>query len=500
MARRKTQATEVTVATDPEVSATPQSETLWLPAPKPYEVAIILPTTGRPAQAYACIQNIFATTRPYKVQVVAVVDADPTTAALLAKLPDVKVWTRPTKLGPVDAWNTGAMLADADWFVLAADDEWFGADWLAAAFAQVDAQHDFIGFNDGLYPPPSPYPVFATAWLVSRQHLIEVQGGVMTIPLYKAWALDVEMSQQAIKAGRYAYAEAAHWKHYQVAAGLAEPDATSEATKIWHDQDVTLYFARAKEGFPQTWEPVLTEAGPNGVPVGEQHRPEAKLPDLAVITCTWQRPERLRRTLAMLKAQTKQDFDLFLINNNPDLHAMVDAACNRYGPVHLTHNATNTGSGAKVMQAHACALAGYAYIVLIDDDFDFSASFLAQMWAARRPDALVSFRVQRVKPGGTYWQRDPVEEDGGVGTYVEGTGTIIPAGAVRAPAILALPSANSPADNVWLSYYAWQAGYLCVKSTITGCQEVLDGKNTYVNHIDMKVRFFQQLREQGWAV
>lgn len=222
---------------------------------------------------------------------------------------------------------------------------------------------------------------------------------------------------------------------------------------------------------------------------------------LAVVMCVWQRIERLPKTLAMLRAQTDADWRLWLVVNQPELAELVQAVAYTDDRISVVVNQDNRGSFAKIEQGHKLALQGWRWVVLIDDDFDFGPTMLADLRAQARPDAIISWRVHTLIPGGNYWHRTPTQV-GCEGSYVEGTGTIIPAGALADAGILdAIGRVHSPADNVWLSYYAnGVLGYKLIQGRVPGCSEFQDGKNQYRQHIEMKIRFLDALRARGWRV
>ena len=239
------------------------------------------------------------------------------------------------------------------------------------------------------------------------------------------------------------------------------------------------------------------------VPVFEETRTEIVPQDrLAVVMCVWKRPELLAGTLTMLAAQTDQEFDLFLVNNNGELREFVEktvAASDLSLKTSVQHNPRNEGSFAKLVMAYDLANRERDWIVLIDDDFTFGPTFLAQLRAQRLDDAIVSWRVHTAIPGRNYWERTKTAV-GAAGSYAEGTGTIIPAGAVCDAEILTLSSEFWPADNLWMSYIADKRHYRCVQGDIQGCSLIIDNKDQYIHYTEMKVRFLNYLRGRGWKV
>jgi len=52
--------------------------------------------------------------------------------------------------------------------------------------------------------------------------------------------------------------------------------------------------------------------------------------EVAVIMCTWKRPERLKNTLELLLAQTNKNFAFYIWNNNSEINNVVDLIYEEY--------------------------------------------------------------------------------------------------------------------------------------------------------------------------
>jgi glycosyltransferase involved in cell wall biosynthesis len=221
------------------------------------KVSAILPTMGRPAQALACIRRMFETAESCDLECIAVVEHAGDLPAEAAEMPNVTVVVSSLHRGPVSAWNEGLIMADGDAFVTAGDDLWWHDGWLVAALAHMTDTLDFVGLNDGHYPPQAPWAPWATHFLATRRHLIEVQNGVLAIPVYRSWCTDMEMCRRAQRAGRYVMALDAVAEHRHPDFGTASMDDTYRAGYPWHQQDIALYNRRTLAGFPDDFNPVL---------------------------------------------------------------------------------------------------------------------------------------------------------------------------------------------------------------------------------------------------
>lgn len=219
---------------------------------------------------------------------------------------------------------------------------------------------------------------------------------------------------------------------------------------------------------------------------------------LAVISCVWQRIERLERTLAMLEAQTLKTFDLCLINNNPGQMWEVCRIANGHVFKGVQLNPTNRGPFARIETMHALCHT-YDYFLTLDDDADFDETLLAQWWEQRDPSAVQGWQGFRFTPGGTYWQRTEAQV-GEPCDYLWGSNMLIPAAAVADPGVLELPERYRLAcDDLWLCYWASQhAGLELRKARIEGLRIVDDGKDTYRHNQDLKTELLNELRDRGW--
>lgn len=224
---------------------------------------------------------------------------------------------------------------------------------------------------------------------------------------------------------------------------------------------------------------------------------------LAVLLCVWQRPERLPGTLRMLAAQTDRDFTLYLINNNPELHDLVDQLVQPYAlrlRTWVRHNSENRFCMARVEVAHELVAEGasYPFYLFLDDDLDVGEDWIAQCRREARPDALVGWRAWLFD--GNYWQRHAADV-GGPAHLVTGAGMIVPAAVLACPRVLDLPLEDGCMDDLWLSYVAnHELGYRLTRGQFTSVAVVVDGKDCYVRYHQEKIDLLERLRRNGWTV
>lgn len=219
----------------------------------------------------------------------------------------------------------------------------------------------------------------------------------------------------------------------------------------------------------------------------------------ALLTCVWNRPERLERTLSMLESQLLQIFDVYLINNNATLRAHVDDLCER-SPLNIAvqHNAENHGSFARLEKMHELS-DQYQFFTFLDDDADIAPDFTAKWWNLRDDEAVQSWMGFRFRPGGTYWERDAVPV-GREAHYLFGCGNMVPGWVGADEYLLALDRRYWMAEDLWLSYYANHVLGLPLRRARQSLQIVDDGKDSYAALRDVKVEMLDGLRGMGWAV
>ncbi len=210
-------------------------------------VSVLLPTTGRPDRAEACIRNLRETA---DVEVICAVDADHETALRVAPLVD-RLLVSAAYRGCSQAWNDCLAEATCDAIVFGADDLRWESGWLEAAEANFET--GFVGFNDGHWGEE-----LSTHYMMSREFIVSVLGGVVAWPAYKHSFNDLEVNQRARAANRYAWCEDAHVYHEHWLFGDREKDDTDSRRLPEHSNDQRIYDKRRAAGFPVDYSPVIT--------------------------------------------------------------------------------------------------------------------------------------------------------------------------------------------------------------------------------------------------
>jgi hypothetical protein len=220
---------------------------------------------------------------------------------------------------------------------------------------------------------------------------------------------------------------------------------------------------------------------------------------ICVVSCIWQRPERLAYTLGQLDRQTHPAFDLALICNNPALAETAARGLARYSrPAVLVENDENRGPFARLEVMHA--LAGqYDFFVTVDDDLDFPTTLVADWARQADASAVQGWMGFRFRPGANYWARDAVAP-GEPCDYLWGSNLCIPAAAVASDGILALEPDYWQCDDLWLCYHAREKCGLALRRAEMAVCIAEDGKDTYRGQFLTKVALLKELRGRGWQV
>ena len=217
------------------------------------DVFVLIPVIYRPIRLRRVLQSL-KDTAP-EIGIVVAIEADDAKCEAVAKEFGA-IATKCTRVrgGCSYAWNTALAAAPgtAQGFVLGADDLVFKEGWYEAAQAALESigGDGLVGFND-LHKAD---PKCATHYLMTRNHLITVNGGVMTCPHYKTECVDVEACERAQAVNKYIYAENAIVEH--VWNGRV-PDEYFLNNMRYSDKMRCLLDERRKMGYPNDFEAVL---------------------------------------------------------------------------------------------------------------------------------------------------------------------------------------------------------------------------------------------------
>lgn len=230
------------------------------------KVAVLLPSTGRPAQMHERVSDLLSHDRPKGVTLLVWLavpeDDDKTQEAadtLFARSPGLKLTTRPPDTTAVQGWNQAFVHAyqdGADWFVLGADDIKWHPGWLEAALSLAEKSGaQVIGLHDG----HTNLNHYGAHYMVHREFVEKELGWVFIPPMYSSWWFDREVCEKAAGLGLYAPCWEALAEHTHPDWSTAAMDATYEKGYALHEIDRTIYEARKADDFPVDYPSLLTE-------------------------------------------------------------------------------------------------------------------------------------------------------------------------------------------------------------------------------------------------
>lgn len=221
------------------------------------KVACIIPSRGRPAQLRRCVDQFFDTAHGHNIACLAVLDGDVDESFMALNDSLARLAFNETPIGAVAGWNIGLKLMhDADAFIPGADDLVWHPGWLDAALEalQILPNHQgLVGFND-----LDRTDQMATHFMITRQCIIDVMGGVLAIPAYHHYWTDPEMNARAMLASCYIWCKEAVVEHRSAMNGKAAEDDTYRHASQWFKEDEATFNRRRALGYPDDFEPVIS--------------------------------------------------------------------------------------------------------------------------------------------------------------------------------------------------------------------------------------------------
>jgi hypothetical protein len=219
-----------------------------------------------------------------------------------------------------------------------------------------------------------------------------------------------------------------------------------------------------------------------------------------VVLCTWRRPEQLRRTIALLQAQTHPAVELHVWNNSRRISKRIDTIASEAAdlPVRVTHSARNVGGFGRFYLARELA-GDHPFVVFIDDDQTFSETFIADLLADKQPRGIAGFWAYHFLSETEYADRNPAEPGERV-KYCGTGGMISDSGIFSEPRLFECPGRFWFAEDLWLSYVAdhlldWEIR----KSRVTMAMDE-DGLDQFLLLHTTKSSLLQYLVGEGWDV
>ena len=221
------------------------------------DICVLIATLNRPAGLRRVLQSLRETTT-IDLPVMVATDPDDQAARDLCR-EYYKVNTCMCQIprrGPSYAWNTALAAApNHKAYILASDDCQFMPGWYEATLEALEKIHysGMVGFNDG---KKDGSRTMATLYLMTRDFIIDHNGGVACCPHYRTVGPDTETTERARRAKKYIWAAGAHVHHlWQGDNPMA--DETYQQAKQFNRDSRALYFKRLAAGFPDDFPPIL---------------------------------------------------------------------------------------------------------------------------------------------------------------------------------------------------------------------------------------------------
>jgi hypothetical protein len=223
--------------------------------------------------------------------------------------------------------------------------------------------------------------------------------------------------------------------------------------------------------------------------------------EIAVVMCVFRRPQRLGKTLEMLSAQRGCDVKLHIWNNNPDIQPEVDRAVAESSlSVAVRHSDRNIGGFGRFTFARELA-ARYDRVVMIDDDEDFTAYFLACLEREFKPHRIVAFWAWILQDPNNYWDRTSPRRGGRV-KYCGTGGLVCPTSIFMDDGLFDCPARYRFVEDLWLSYYAETVcGWKLYKTKYEeNISLISDEHDLWPSISEVKQEFLHYLLERGWSL
>lgn len=216
--------------------------------------------------------------------------------------------------------------------------------------------------------------------------------------------------------------------------------------------------------------------------------------------CTWQRIERLPRTLELLAAQDVP-VALYVWNNNRREADRLDALLAHSSiPVQSVHSSRNIGSFARFYLARDLSDRHDA-VLFVDDDQDFGPSMVADQLSSAAPGSLAGWWAFTYRAGArSYAERDRVETPFERADYVGVGGMIADSAVFVDTELFRCPRRYWFVDDIWLSFYAGHVRGWPLRRSLADFTFDPDGLDVDATLTMTKIRMFRYLKRRGWAV
>lgn len=215
--------------------------------PKTKQVAIFIPSFGRPNELSRVIDNLYENTPFESFNAYFILESHDTASIEAAKHLRAKVIINEGKPCYADAINTAYHKTLEPYFFTGADDLGFQQGWLETALACMNETIKVVGTND-LGQIPIGVARNSTHYLVARDY-IKKQSGVIDQPdtvlyFYSHNYTDTEFTQTAVSRGVYVYCPESRIEHFHPVWNKGVWDETYKKGQQTSAQDERLFKER----------------------------------------------------------------------------------------------------------------------------------------------------------------------------------------------------------------------------------------------------------------
>lgn len=224
------------------------------------KIACLIPTLYRKNGLVRVLSSLHETAPSVHAVVVSEVD-DFEAPEVAEQYGAYHVTCKNARQGPAYAWNTGlSYKPDYDAYFLGSDDIEFTTNWLGECLYVLREElygSGLVGCNDGNKDSLriKRNKVQPTQIFMTRDFIIQYNGGVVAIPHYRVDFTDYESCIRARNARKFAYAENSLVKHHW----RILDDNGYRTADNYRKQMKTIYKERMIMGFPNDFMPILKE-------------------------------------------------------------------------------------------------------------------------------------------------------------------------------------------------------------------------------------------------
>lgn len=213
---------------------------------------------------------------------------------------------------------------------------------------------------------------------------------------------------------------------------------------------------------------------------------------VAVVMCTWQRIDKLNRTISCLEAQSYKNFDFFIWNNNPKIINQIKKHIEKTKININVYNSNKNIGGLGRFKYTQKIRNNYGKVIFIDDDQIFESNFIEHMVSIHKKRTIMSWFSWKIN--GTYFNRVRVK-DFKEADYCGTGGMICDTSIFTNDFFRHLPDKYSFIEDLYLSYYAKYKLRFKLIGVDAPIKIEIDNKDQYIKLKNKKNEFLNYLKK-----